>query len=77
MKLRILQPRQLARDLLRAARRDREEVEDYLDSRPEEWEALVESAPGDAADVLEELSEEAAIELLSDLDLAWHDLRGD
>lgn len=68
MKLRIRRPRQLAHDLLRAARRDREEVEDYLDARPEEWEALVESAPGDAADVLEELSEEAAVELLTDLD---------
>lgn len=68
MKLRIRRPRQLARDLLAAARRDREEVEDYLDARPEEWEALVESAPGDAADILEELSEEAAIELLTDLD---------
>lgn len=68
MKLRLRRPRQLAQDLLRAARRDREEVEDYLDARPEEWEALVESAPGDAADVLEELSEEAALELLTDLD---------
>ncbi|MGH8911953.1 MAG: magnesium transporter [Acidimicrobiia bacterium] len=68
MKLRLRRPRQLARDLLSAARRHREEVEDYLDARPEEWEALVESAPGDAADVLEELSEEAAIMLLTDLD---------
>jgi magnesium transporter len=58
----------LARNLLRAARRDRDEVEEYLEARPEEWEALVESAPGDAADVLEELSEEAAVDLLADLD---------
>lgn len=68
MKLRLRSPRRLARNLLSAARRDREEVEEYLDSRPEEWEALVESAPGDAADVLEELSEEAAVDLLTDLD---------
>lgn len=68
MKLRLHSPRQLARSLLRAARRDREEVEEYLDSRPAEWEALIEAAPGDAADVLEELSEEAATELLADLD---------
>ncbi|HEX2154238.1 MAG TPA: magnesium transporter [Acidimicrobiia bacterium] len=68
MKLRLHSPRQLARNLLRAARRDRDEVEEYLDSRPAEWEALVASVPGDAADVLEELSEEAAIELLGDLD---------
>lgn len=68
MKLRLRSPRQLARQLLSAARRDRDEVEEYLDSRPEEWEALVESTPGDAADVLEELSEEAAVDLLGDLD---------
>lgn len=68
VRLRLNRPRQLARSLLSAARRDREEVEEYLDARPEEWEALVESAPSDAADVLEELSEEAAVELLSDLD---------
>lgn len=68
MKLRLRRPRQLAQNLLSAARRDRVEVEDYLDARPEEWEALVESAPSDAADVLEELSEEAAVDLLTDLD---------
>src|SRR5690606_11563756 len=70
MKLRLHSPRQLARNLIRAARRDRDEVEEYLDARPEEWEALVETVPWDAADVLEELSEEAAVELLSDLDPA-------
>lgn len=58
----------MARNLLQAARRDRDEVEEYLDARPEEWGALVESAPSDAADVLEELSEEAAIDLLADLE---------
>lgn len=68
MKIRLHSPRHLARALLNAARRSREEVEEYLDSRPEEWEALVESVPGDAADVLEELSEDAAVELLSDLE---------
>lgn len=68
MKIRLRSPRQLAQNLLSAARRDREEVEEYLDSRPEEWEALAETAPGDAADVLEELSEDAAVVLLTDLD---------
>ncbi|HLU30593.1 MAG TPA: magnesium transporter, partial [Acidimicrobiia bacterium] len=68
MKLRLRSPRQLARNLLRAARRDRDEVEEYLDARPAEWEALVASVPGDAADVLEELSEEAAIDLIADLE---------
>jgi Mg/Co/Ni transporter MgtE (contains CBS domain) len=68
MKLRLQSPRRLARALLRAARVDREEVEEYLETRPAEWEALVESVPGDAADVLEELSEEAAVELLGDME---------
>ena len=68
MKIRLRSPRQLAHNLLSAARRDRGEVEEYLDARPEEWEALAETAPGDAADVLEELSEEAAVDLLTDLD---------
>ncbi|MGH8949386.1 MAG: hypothetical protein ACRDXF_11055, partial [Acidimicrobiia bacterium] len=60
MRLRLRRPRQLARDLLAAARRDHEEVADYLETHGEEWEALAEAAPGDAADVLEQLSEEDA-----------------
>lgn len=70
MKLRLRSPRRLARVLLSAARRDRGEVEEYLDSRFEEWEALVEAAPGDAADVLEELTPDAAVSLLAELDAA-------
>ena len=58
MRLRLRRPRQLARDLLAAARRDHEEVADYLETHGEEWEALAEAAPGDAADVLEQLTEE-------------------
>ena len=68
MKIRLLKPRQLARLLRAAARVDREQVEEYLDARREEWEALAAEAPGDAADIIEELSEEAAAELLADLD---------
>ncbi|MGC2239890.1 MAG: magnesium transporter [Acidimicrobiia bacterium] len=68
MRLRLRSPRQLARVLLTAARRDRDEVADYLESRREEWEALVEAVPGDAADVLEQMTEEDAAELLADLD---------
>ena len=40
---------------------------DYLDSKSKEWEALAGSAPGDAADVLEQLDVEDAAGLLSDL----------
>lgn len=58
----------MAQALLAAARRDREEVADYLETRREEWEALVEAAPGDAADILEQLAEEDVAELLVELD---------
>jgi magnesium transporter len=68
VRLRLRSPRQLGRILLAAARRDREEVADYLESRREEWEALAVAVPEDAADVLEQLTEEDAAELLADLD---------
>lgn len=68
MRLRLRRPRQLARDLIAAARRDHEEVADYLELHGEEWEALAEAAPGAAADVLEQLSEEDAAGLLAELD---------
>ena len=68
MRFRLRRPRQLARDLLAAARRDHEEVADYLETHGEEWEALAEAAPGDAADVLEQLSEESAAGLLAELE---------
>lgn len=68
MRLRLRRPRQLARDLLAAARRDHEEVADYLETHGEEWEALAEAAPGDAADVLEQLTEEDAAGLLAELE---------
>jgi magnesium transporter len=67
VRLRLRSPRQLAKVLISAARRDREEVADYLDSRRAEWEALAGAAPGDAADLLEELTEEDAAELLTEL----------
>ena len=68
MRFRLRRPRQLARDLLAAARRDHEEVADYLETHGEEWEALAEAAPGDAADVLEQLTEEDAAGLLAELE---------
>ena len=68
MRLRLRSPRQLAKVLVAAARRDHEEVAEYLDSRREEWEALAEVVPGDAADVLEQLAEADAAELLGELD---------
>ena len=61
-------PRQLARDLVAAARRTPDEVADYLETHGEEWEALAEAAPGDAADVLEQMDEEDVAGLLADLE---------
>ena len=68
MKLRLQSPRELAVRLRLLARRSPEEVEEYLDSHHEEWEALVEADPHDAADILEELGEEAATDHIADLD---------
>lgn len=67
MKLRLRSPRQLARQLLAVARRDHDQVADYLDANPEEWEALAAAIPGDAADILEQLDETDAVQLLSEL----------
>jgi len=68
MRLRLRSPRQLARTLLAAARRDHEVVADYLEANIEEWGALAEAAPSDAADVLEQLDELDAAGLISDLE---------
>ena len=68
MKLRLRSPFQLARQLLVQARREPEAVEEYLDTHGEEWEALAEAAPGAAADILEELDEDALTELIGGLE---------
>ncbi len=68
MKLKLRSPRQLARTLLDLARRRPDEVADYLEQNREEWEALAEALPGDAADVLEQLDEEDVVGLLVGLD---------
>lgn len=68
MKIRLRSPRQLAKTLLDLARRRPSEVADYLERNPEEWEALAEALPGDAADVLEQLNEEDVVGLLAGLD---------
>lgn len=68
MRLRLRRPRQLARRLLTAARRDPDEVADYLEANTEEWGALAITAPSDAADVLEQLEEGDAAGLIANLD---------
>ncbi|MDH3397850.1 MAG: magnesium transporter, partial [Acidimicrobiia bacterium] len=68
MKLRLHRPREVAQMLRRRARHAPREVEEYLDTHAEEWTAIAELDPHDAADILEELGEDAASDLLAELD---------
>jgi magnesium transporter len=68
MRLRLLRPRELALALRELARRHPESAEEYLDTHHEEWDSLVQADPHDAADILEALDEEAAADLISELD---------
>lgn len=68
MRVRLRNPRQIARDLLSLARRRPDDVEDYLEDHVEEWSALAEATPGDAADILEAIDEDTAGELVAELD---------
>ena len=70
MRRRLLRPRELARQLRLLARREPDEVEDYLEEHGDEWAAIAEATPGDAADILEAISGEAAGELFTDLGVA-------
>ena len=70
MRRRLLRPRELARQLRLLARREPDEVEDYLEEHSDEWAAIAEATPGDAADILEAISGEAAGELFTDLGVA-------
>lgn len=67
MKLRLRRPRDLAHNLRSLARRNPEEVEDYLEGHIEEWAALAEATPADAADILEAIDEVAAGGLVAEL----------
>lgn len=70
VKFRLFTPREFATRLRDRARLEPRRVEAYLDEHPDEWEALASADPHDAADILEELGEEAALELIRDLDPA-------
>jgi magnesium transporter len=49
------------------ARRDHEQVADFLDANREAWEALAQATPSDAADIVEQLEKSDAAQLLSHL----------
>ena len=68
MKFSLRRPRELARQLRLAARRNPEEVVEYLDENYETWAAIAEFTPGDAADILEALPDETAGELFGELE---------
>ena len=67
MRRRLLRPRELARQLRLRARREPDEVEEYLEEHGADWAAIAEATPGDAADILEAISEAAAGELVTEL----------
>jgi magnesium transporter len=64
---RLPRPRELAARLASLARREPEEVEAYLDAHADEWVELAQADPHDAADILEELGDEAAADLIRGL----------
>ena len=70
MRFRLPRPSVVASNLRELARRSPDVAEEYLDTHPEEWEALAEDAPENAADILEAIDEEPAAELLIELELA-------
>lgn len=67
MRRRLLRPRELARQLRLRARREPDEVEEYLEEHGADWTAIAGATPGDAADILEAISEAAAGELVTEL----------
>lgn len=60
VKFRLRKPRDYATTLRDRARIEPRIVEDYLETHPAEWAALASADPADAADILEELGDEAA-----------------
>ncbi len=70
VRFRLRTPRDLATRLRERARLEPREVEEYLDQNPAQWEALAAADPHDAADILEELGEDAAFDLIADLEPA-------
>lgn len=61
-------PRELARWMRLLARRTPRDAEEYIQANAAEWATVADTSPGDAADILEALGEEAAGELFAGLD---------
>ena len=68
VRLRLVSPREAAARLKGRARREPDAVAAHLRAHPAEWQALVDADPHDAADIVEELGEERAPELIGLID---------
>lgn len=64
VRLRLVSPREAAARLKGRAQKEPDAVAAHLRANPKEWQALVDADPHDAADIIEELGEERAPELL-------------
>lgn len=70
VRLRLVSPREAAARLKGRARREPDAVAAHLRANPAEWQALVDADPHDAADIVEELGEDRAPELIGLIDPA-------
>ncbi len=68
MRFNLPRPRQLARNLREVAQRRPDTTEEYLEANPEAWERIAEVDPHDAADILEALGTDVALEFLDGLE---------
>ncbi len=69
VRFRLLRARAGDDDLRDLARRTPDAAEEYLEAHPDEWEALAEETPQNAADILEAIDEAPAADLLGDLEV--------
>lgn len=67
MRFNLPRPRQLARNLREVAQRRPETTEEYLEANPEAWARIAEVDPHDAADILEALGSETAVDFIDSL----------
>ncbi len=68
MRFNLPRPRQLARNLRDVAQHRPETTEEYLEANPEAWARIAEVDPHDAADILEALGMETALEFIESLE---------
>lgn len=68
MRFNLPRPRQLARNLRDVAQRRPETTEEYLEANPKAWERIAEVDPHDAADILEALGTDTALEFIDSLE---------